>query len=267
MNIENHEQFAGVARADLESDNPPGTGARLALWGVLVVVVLHAALVALWVAPTNLLERKVGPARLQSYILPMWDQSWGVFAPEADSAYDLFEIRGTLRVDGVERRTSWVKVTAREVVANIRHHPFPSRTGLASTRLAAQVQTARSELSPAQQQIVTRADAKVTSDELASSLQAAATNQAERIRGTRFTSLEAVAEYYLSAIGDAVWGKGLVGIQYRTNKIRVPSYSAKKVGRQIVTGYGLYSNVRPVHALTAADRAAFASYTHEFGIG
>lgn len=244
----------------------PGLYARLALWIVLAVVVVHSAAVALWVAPPNLLRQAVGPERLRAYVLPMWDQAWSVFAPEADYAYDLFEVRATVRNTNGSTRTGWVKVTAREVVPNIRHHPFPSRTGLASTRIAGQLLGDSNALSSAQRQVVQRADQQVSVDALEGRLLTAATNDAERAKVAPFVRSERVAEYFLSGIAHAIWGDRLEYFQFRTNKIAVPSYSGSVKARQVVGGYSSYSNWRVPHSLTAADKSAFGAYVHEFGI-
>ncbi len=260
------------AAADLAPTPQPGRpaptlAARLALWLVLAVVVVHSGIVALWVAPNNLLRQSIGASRVQDYILPMWDQAWSVFAPEADSGYERYEVRALVKGGGGERATAWTPVTAREVVASVRHHPFPSRTALITTRLGAHVQRYYNSLNGDQKQLVADADREVSLEELRSRLIAAADSDAERRRVGPFMRAESATEHFLSGIADAIWGEGVVALQFRKDKMVVSRYTDTDRPRQVRVAYQYFSNWRPPITLTPAERDAFAAYADEFGIG
>lgn len=244
---------------------PPTLGARLALWLVLAVVVVHSGIVALWVAPNNLLRQSVGAQRVSSYVLPMWDQAWSVFAPEADSEYDRYQVRALVENGSEERATDWTSVTSRELLGSVRHHPFPARTALLTTRLSGHVKKYYDALNPAQKQIVADASREVSLDELRSRLLAAATTPAERAKVRPFLRAEAGTERFLSGVADALWGPDVVAIQFRKDKVIATRYT-DGAERQVETGFQFYSNWRPQQDLTADERAAYRSYVARFGI-
>lgn len=250
------------------TDQPaPGKGARIGLRVILVAVLVHSAAIALWVAPPNILKDRIGFNNLRSYVLPMFDQSWSVFAPEADNGYDLFEIRGTLRgKNGRETQTGWVKVTAKEVGPQLRYHPFPSRTLLITDRLANDQLRLFGQLSPAQQTVVHVSGVSVSTATQNRRLLAAATNDTERQNARSYTWTEDAVEEFLSGIAYGVWGPDTVAVQYRQNQVFVPTYQSSKGDHQVTSGYLFVSNVRPIRHLDADERSAFTSYVRTWGI-
>lgn len=259
---------------EVEASSAPETGrpspalpARLALWVVLAIVVVHSGIVALWVAPNNLLRQSIGASRVEDYILPMWDQAWSVFAPEADSGYDRYEIRALVKRSGGERATEWTQVTAHEVVASVRHHPFPSRTALITTRLGGHLKRYYNVLNTDQKQIVADADREVSLADLRARLLAASDSGVERDRVGPFLRAETATEHFLSGIAHAIWGDDVVALQFRKDKVVVSRYTDADKPRQVRTAYQHFSNWRPPIPLTVDERAAFAAYVDEFGIG
>jgi len=257
-----HSEDSGI-------NNPsPGTPARLALWGVLALVLVHTAAVALWVAPNNLMRQVVGPTHLASYVQPVFDQAWSVFAPDSDFITDQLEMRPQFRTAaGTFVLGPWTPITSREVVASVRHQPFPSRTVLATTRLAGHIQAAYNDLSTAQRTAFRTAGKDVTIDALRSRLIASGTDAKEDSKAVNFIRVDSAIEYFVSGLARAVWGAKVTAVQYRKNAITVPRFSEHHAQRQVTGQYSLYSNVRPVHALTHADRSAFGAYAREFKLG
>lgn len=258
----------GLPETGVPPVSEPGSRARTALWLVLALVLLHASAVALWVGPENLLREKIGTDRLSSYILPMFDQNWSVFAPEADFGNDMLEIRATVTgPDGRDVRTDWVKVTAREIVPAVRYHPFPSRTTAITNRLATENVQVFGALGAKQQAVIATADQHVSLDGLRAQLLAAATSDTERTAVTGYLKVETAVEYFLSGIANAIWGDKLVMFQFRRNRQLVTNYETSR-GTRVTTGaYTFTTNWRPVHALTAGDRAVYAAYVRKFDIG
>lgn len=247
---------------------PPGPSptlpARLALWTVLGVVLLHSCLIALWVAPTNLLRNEIGAARVTSYILPMFDQAWSVFAPEADSQTDMFELRALVKDADGSRETAWTPVTEREIVASVRYHPFPSRSVLMTTRLGGYLQRAFNDLSQRQREIIADSGRDVSTDELRRELLDSSTNAQERFRVTSYLRVSSGTEYFLSGVADALWGPDVTAFQYRKYRIIATQYTNQQGGRQRRLAPELVSNWRAPHALTGADRSAYQAYVDEF---
>lgn len=246
---------------------PPTRAARAAVWFALALVVFHSAAIALWVSPNNLLKDRVGYDRLRSYVVPLFDQAWSVFAPEADNGYHLFEIRGTLRsADGTETQSSWIKVTAREVGPQLRYHPFPARTLLITDRLASDQLRLFTSLSEKQKEVVHVSGVGVTTALQGERLIAAAINGAERENARAYTRTELAVEGFLSGIARAVWGAEVVAVQYRQNEVFVPTYQRSHGSEQVTSGYQFVSNVRPLAHLDDADRSAFGRYVDTWDI-
>ncbi|MCZ4499312.1 MAG: hypothetical protein JWQ74_1865 [Marmoricola sp.] len=244
-----------------------GIGSRLSLWAVLAIVVVHSFAIALWVAPTNLMKNTIGPDRLASYIQPMFDQAWSVFAPEADSQTDMLEIRARVTgTDGRETVTGWTPITEREIVASVRYHPFPSRTVLMSTRLGGYLQRAFNDLSQSQREIIAASGSDVTPGVLERRLSAAALNAQERVRVVSYVRVDNATEQFLSGMAAAVWGKGVMAFQFRKYRIIATQYTHQQGQRQRRLPPELVSNWRTLRPLTAADRGAFGAYAAEFGI-
>ena len=252
--------------ADEPRTAPPSLRARLTLWLVLSVVAVHTAVVALWVAPFNLLQESVGTARVSSYILPVWDQAWSVFAPQTDTLTDRYQVRALVGSGKGQVATDWAPVTAKEVVASVRHHPFPSRTVLITTRLAGGITRTFNALTEAQKQVVHDAGAEVSVADLGQRLRSASTSPSELSEAGAFLQAETGTEYFLSGIARAIWGGKVVAIQFRKDRIVTGKYGTSQP-RQIATAYSFYSNWRPVGALTAEERDAFTKYAHEFDLG
>lgn len=250
------------------SPPPPGRTARWVLRLALAAVAVHAVLIAIWVAPNNLARQEIGADRLGDYVLPMFDQTWRVFAPEADYQYDLFDVRALVEDENGElRETEWAEVTAREVAPAVLHNPFPSRTALMSTRLAGHVQQTFDDLSTTQQRIVGEAGQDVGLAELERRLLDAATDDAERRAVAPYIRTETATERFLSGVTGVVWGERAVALQFRKYSLTVPNYTSDVAERQVRSTYAFHSNWRPVtHPAGEAERA-FADYVEQYGIG
>lgn len=109
---------------------------------VMVVAVLaalwHIAASFLWIAPYSAGARALFPGGqqvLSSYMIPMFGQSWSVFAPEPINGNYVFKVRAVLAKNGDETPTDWVDATAVET-SMIRHNLFPPRGGIQAGELA-----------------------------------------------------------------------------------------------------------------------------------
>lgn len=263
------ETSEASASADAASSTTtvPSRGARLGVWAMLIVVMFHAAAIALWVGPDNLLRRQIGFERLRSYVLPLFDQNWSVFAPEADFGNELFSIRATVRSGGGSTvQTSWVPVTAAEIVPAVRHHPFPSRTVAITNRLANEHVKVWGALSQAQKTVVGSSAADVTLAQLRQKVIGLATNDVERAAAVNYLKVETASEYFLTGIARGIWGDRLVSFQIFRSQLLIPNYETWKGARQIASGETFTSNWRPPVALSRDDLPVFRAYVAKFKI-
>ncbi len=122
---------------DGERRRPPSTRARIVLWTLVVVVLVHTGLIALWVGPTTPVREAVGVSTLRGYVMPVFEQNWRIFAPTPRRIAVELDVRAQVLdpVTGEETTTDWVHLVAGEDEL-IRGNPFPPRMALAARRTA-----------------------------------------------------------------------------------------------------------------------------------
>ncbi len=129
--------------------------ARLVLWPLVAVVLVHTFFIALWVGPDTPVREAVGADRLRSYVMPAFEQNWRIFAPTPRRIAVGLDVRARL-VDprtGEETTTEWVHLVDGED-ALIRGNPFPPRMALAARRTANHLITRTGELNAEQRRQV-----------------------------------------------------------------------------------------------------------------
>ena len=101
------------------------TGSAVVL--CLAASLLHVLLVFLYVAPPNVVSQRYS-SQINSWILPLFEQSWRLFAPdpEAVTRQILARTRHTAP-DGTQQVTDWFDLTAADESA-VEHNFFPSHT-------------------------------------------------------------------------------------------------------------------------------------------
>lgn len=104
---------------------------RAATRGIAVllvgVAVLHMLFLFLHVAPPNQVSQRYAK-QIQSWVYPLFEQNWRLFAPEPESSVPQISAR-TVRTsaDGSQQVSGWLDLTAVDN-AGVRHNPFPSHT-------------------------------------------------------------------------------------------------------------------------------------------
>jgi hypothetical protein len=105
-----------------------------ALGLVVVVLVGHLGATLLWSSASNPVRAAVGDENLRGYMLPFFQQSWSVFAPEPVSSDISLDVRAL--PSGETEATEWFTVTDRDIANGVTHHLVPSRTYLTNFSLA-----------------------------------------------------------------------------------------------------------------------------------
>ncbi|MEE6274491.1 DUF5819 family protein [Georgenia sp. MJ206] len=116
--------------------------ARVVVWPLLALVLVHALIVATWVAPDNAIRQTIGAERVRSYVMPVFEQNWSIFAPTPRRVAVDLEFRARLvdPVSGDPRDTGWVDVVDGED-SLVLHNLAPPRMSLAGRRLAGRINT------------------------------------------------------------------------------------------------------------------------------
>ncbi|GGO66927.1 hypothetical protein GCM10010910_27520 [Microbacterium nanhaiense] len=164
----------------------------------------------LWIAPYSASAREVvGQERLSNYMIPMFGQSWSVFAPEPINGDYRFEVRAL--VNGEE--TEWVSASDVEL-SMIRYHLFTPRAGIVAMDVSSQYKGAWGDLSEEQQEVVALNYFKADWEErMASALGAGGNDAVEE-----YMQQERRATAYATQVAIAIWGDDVERIQYRATR-------------------------------------------------
>lgn len=100
------------------------TAARIVTVVVCVLLGWHFLATYTWNAAPNAIRAAIGQETLQAWMIPMFGQSWAVFAPNPGSVNQSLEVRAV--IDG-EEMTEWYSLTDRSTREDVRLHPIPSR--------------------------------------------------------------------------------------------------------------------------------------------
>ncbi|HLS48415.1 MAG TPA: DUF5819 family protein [Actinomycetaceae bacterium] len=200
---------------------------RVVAWLLALLVVVHTFFIALWVAPTNEITRAVGQDTVRSYVTPLFEQNWRIFAPTPRRVAVELDVRAYI-VDpatGEGRVTEWLSLVDAED-SLIRYNPFPPRTALAGRRVANHLTNAMSDMNEAQRERIEwnyydtpvtelrRALLDVEGDSPASSGVVAS-----------YMRYDAVAVGLASYAANALWDGDVERVQYRTTRRFVPPFA------------------------------------------
>lgn len=119
-----------VAAGDGGSARPAWrTVKRVAICAAALITAWHLFATFLWVAPASQLRTIVPGQALERYMIPMFGQSWSVFAPEPINGDYYFDVRAVLDPgDGTEPEvTEWIRASDVEQ-SHSRYRLFPPRS-------------------------------------------------------------------------------------------------------------------------------------------
>ncbi|MBP1327000.1 hypothetical protein JOF28_002232 [Leucobacter exalbidus] len=111
---------------------------RGALAAATLFVAWHIFASFLWIAPYSPLREVIPGNALTNYMIPMFGQSWSVFAPEPINGDYRIQVRAVVEEDGTERETEWVDATEVEL-SMIQYNLFPPRAGIGAVEVASQL--------------------------------------------------------------------------------------------------------------------------------
>ena len=109
------------------SENKPTSvplAARILTICVCALLAWHFLATYTWNAAPNAVRAAIGQQALESWMIPMFGQSWSVFAPNPGSVNQNLEVRAVL--DG-DITTDWYSLTDRSTRKDVQGHLIPSR--------------------------------------------------------------------------------------------------------------------------------------------
>lgn len=146
----------------MSQTTPTAPASRTARRAVVRVFLILASLFTawhifatfLWIAPPSGLRQAIPAHALRSYMIPMFGQSWSVFAPEPINGDYRLQVRAeVVDAGGQPHVTGWVDATAAEL-AMLHHHLFPPRGAIQSSELASRFKGSWDDLSADHKKIV-----------------------------------------------------------------------------------------------------------------
>lgn len=131
---------------------------RAAVKRTLVVVAMlitgfHLFASFLWIAPASTMREIIPGDLLSKYMIPMFGQSWSVFAPEPINGDYYFDVRAVIDTDSGEEVTDWVRATDVELDHST-YKLFPPRSAGLAVGVASEIKSSWEDLPDDQKEIV-----------------------------------------------------------------------------------------------------------------
>lgn len=211
------------AAAVAEPRPRPKWWVRLIAFAACLLTLWHIFASFLWIAPYSALREIPSQEVLSGYMLPLFGQSWSVFAPEPINGDYHFNVRAVIDEDGEEIETGWVSATDVEL-SMIRYNLFPPRAGIQSSEVASGQMNAYNKLDEKQQAVAAL-------DFAAEDWEEWMVRSFEELEGESSTEAymreEHLATAYATQVAYAVWGDDVVRVQYRVSRQNVVPYAER----------------------------------------
>ena len=199
---------------------------KLIAFAACLLTLWHVGASFLWIAPYSALREIPTQNVLASYMLPMFGQSWSVFAPEPINGDYHFNVRAVIDKDGEETEPGWVSATDVEI-SMIRYNLFPPRAGIQSSEVASKQMNAYNDLNGEQQAVAALDFAEDDwEDWMAGSF--------DKLEGdskpdtTEYMAAEHLATAYATQVAYAIWGAdAVVKVQYRVSRQNVVPFAQR----------------------------------------
>lgn len=196
---------------------------RLIALAACLLTLWHIFASFLWIAPYSALREIPTQEVLSGYMLPLFGQSWSVFAPEPINGDYHFNVRAVIEEDGEEIETGWVSATDVEL-SMIRYNLFPPRAGIQSSEVASGQMNAYNKLDEKQQAVAALDFAAEDWEEW----MVRSFEELEEGSSTEaYMREEHLATAYATQVAYAIWGDGVVRVQYRVSRQNVVPYAER----------------------------------------
>lgn len=203
-------------------------GARVAVWLLLVAVLTHTFLIAAWVGPNTPVRQAIGAERLRSYVVPVFEQSWMIFAPTPRRVAVNLQVRAEYidPATGELEISAWVDLVDGED-ALIAGNPFPPRMSLAARRVANTLNATMGNLN--EEQVALVAGNYLTTPVSVLGERMVDAGDASVPVGTvgDYMTYDQAASHLATAYCTFTLGAEVTQVQYRTGMRYVPSYDSR----------------------------------------
>jgi len=197
---------------------------RAVLVVATVVAAWHIFASFLWIAPPSPLREVVPAGALKGYMLPVFGQSWSVFAPEPINGSYTLEVRAIVEEGGADPvETEWVDATAAEV-SMAQYNLFPPRAAFAGTGVASALKSGFDDLTDDHQVI---AGLNYFEADWENRMAEKMKTYGEPDLVDAYLPGEHMATAYATQVALAVWGDDVVRVQYRVTRQNVVPFASR----------------------------------------
>ncbi|WP_446430297.1 DUF5819 family protein [Leucobacter sp. 1207-22] len=190
----------------------------------VLFVAWHVFASFLWIAPPAPIRELAPGNALSSYMLPMFGQSWSVFAPEPINGDYRIQVRALVDNEGAEKTTEWVDATEVEL-SMIQYNLFPPRAGIGSNEVASQLKTAFDSLT-ADHKVI--AGLNYFADDWNQRLQEKMKSYGDPEVVDTFIAKEQQALAYATQVAYAMWGEeSVLRVQYHVTRQNIVPFDKR----------------------------------------
>jgi hypothetical protein len=195
---------------------------RIVSGALVLLTAWHVFASFLWIYPPSALRQLPPDGALSSYMLPLFGQSWSVFAPEPINGDYHFNVRALVTDDaGEEVETGWVSATDVEL-SMIRNNLFPPRAGIQAEELAGNYKNAWEDLAEKQRAVTLE---NHTDDEWLATLSEELDEADADVDAELYLGVDRMATAYATQVAHAIWGDEVVAVQFRVSRQNVVPYA------------------------------------------
>lgn len=199
---------------------------RVLMVVAMLLTAFHLLASFLWIAPSSTARQVIPGNLLSEYMIPLWGQSWSVFAPEPINGDYYFDVRAVVKTDGGgEEVTDWVRATDVELDHST-YRPFPPRSAGLGIGVASDIKGSWGDLPNDQKAIVKldyfKGDDSV--DRLTTKLK-----EYEDPDGAvgGYLESEHLATAYATQVAKAIWGEDVQRVQYQAARQNVVPFAQR----------------------------------------
>lgn len=195
---------------------------RLLMFAVASAVVVHSAVVGLWLSPDNPIRDSVGAGFLTSYVNPYFQQSPRAMDPGAQYADESLQVRVRIRAaSGELEESEWVDLTAE---ALDRSGPVPTRMDRAARMIAVNLNAALSDLAG---DLRSQVQEDVPDDELRNLEVALQDAGATPVQTARYFASSFMAVQFGTLYATGLYDGTVEQVQVRVGLRRVPDHALR----------------------------------------
>ena len=197
---------------------------RRLVTGLGILVLVHSALLMLWLAPSSPIRDVVGSRNLASYVDPYFQQDVDTVDPSVQFVDESFQIRALVKNGSAKSKiTAWVDLT-KEDVRDAKFNPNPARVHLIARRLATNLNRSMFALNPAQRKIVRQSKAVDSSTARGAALNGAGNNPAVV---QNYLAYDQMATQFASLYAASKWKGTVLQVQFKVGRRSVPEFSKR----------------------------------------